>query len=82
MTPSRLPVLCFCGAPGTGKSTVAWQLLLDFEREAVRAGYVDIYQLGKVYPPPDGDLDRADLRATNLEVVVGNCARAGARCLS
>ncbi len=78
---SRLPVLWVCGAPGTGKSTVAWQVLLDLEREGVRAGYVDVDQLGMVYPPPDGDPDRELLKAANLEAVIPHHAAAGARVL-
>jgi len=78
---SRLPVLWVCGAPATGKSTVAWQVLLDLEREGVRAGCVDIDQLGMVYPPPDGDPDRDLLKAANLEAVIPHHAAAGARVL-
>lgn len=79
VTSSRLPVLWVCGAPGTGKSTVAWQMLLDLDREGVRVGYVDIDQLGMVYPRPEGDPDRADVKTANIEAVVGNYAAAGAR---
>ncbi len=76
-----LPVLWVCGAPGTGKSTVAWQVLLDLEQQGIRAGCVDIDQLGMVYPPPDGDGDRDLLKAANLEAVIPHHAAAGARVL-
>jgi hypothetical protein len=81
VTVSPLPVLWLCGAPGTGKSTVAWQVLLDLEGEGVRAGYVDIDQLGMVYPPPDGDPEREGLKVANLEAGIPEYAAAGARVL-
>lgn len=81
MASPRLPVLWFCGASGVGKSTVAWQVLLDLAREGVRAAYVDIDQLGMVYPPPDGDPDRNGLKTANLRAVIPSYAEAGARVL-
>jgi hypothetical protein len=55
VTNSRLPVLWLCGAPATGKSTVAWQVFSDFADQELCVGYLDIDQIGMLQPPQDGD---------------------------
>ncbi|WP_058235575.1 hypothetical protein [Devriesea agamarum] len=47
-----LPVLWLCGAPGAGKSTVAWELFIKHANEQV--AYVDIDQL-KIFAPGSGE---------------------------
>jgi len=49
---SVLPVLWVYGASGVGKTTVTWELFIQFVREGVAVGYVDIDQLGVCYGPP------------------------------
>jgi gluconate kinase len=78
---SDLPVLWLCGAPATGKSTVAWHLFGDLAGEGVRAGYVDIDQLGMVYPAPQHDPERHQVKADALAAVLPNYAQAGAQVL-
>lgn len=78
---TALPVLWLCGAPATGKSTVAWQLFRDFAARSITVGYVDIDQLGMICPAPTSDPDRHLVKADALAAVVPNYARAGARLL-
>ena len=47
-----LPVLWLCGAPGAGKSVVAWELFQERIHEQI--AYVDIDQL-KMLAPESGD---------------------------
>lgn len=49
--PAPLPVLWLCGAPGTGKSVIAWELFRDHAEPQV--AYVDIDQLKMLVPEPD-----------------------------
>ncbi len=76
-----LPVLWLCGAPATGKSTVAWQLFTDLGAEGQDVAYVDIDQLGMLYPVSETDPDRASIKATNLAAVIEGHRCAGARSL-
>jgi hypothetical protein len=85
-----LPVLWLYGAPGVGKTTVAWELFVQLARVGVPAGYVDIDQLGMCYAPPTpwhwapepaDDPGRHRLKARTLDAVVANFADAGARCV-
>ena len=72
MLSSRLPVLWICGAPATGKSTVAWRLFGDVADEGVRVAYVDIDQLGMLYPAPEGDADRHLVKVAGQSPCVGS----------
>lgn len=78
---AALPVIWLCGAPAAGKSTVAWHLLRVLADEQIRAGYVDIDQLGMVYPPSEADRDRHQAKATALTAVMPNYEGAGAQVL-
>ena len=78
---SDLPVLWLCGAPATGKSTVAWHLFRGLADEGMRVGYVDIDQLGMLYPAPEDDPDRHQVKADALAAVIPNYAQAGAQVL-
>ena len=60
MLSSRLPVLWICGAPATGKSTVAWRL------------FGDVDQLGMLYPAPEGDADRHLVKVAGHSPCVGS----------
>jgi broad-specificity NMP kinase len=83
-----LPVLWLYGAPGVGKTTVAWELFVQLAAEGVATGYVDIDQLGMCYAPPTpqhwapeptDDPGRHRLKARTLDAVVANFRGAGAR---
>jgi hypothetical protein len=76
-----LPVLWLCGAPATGKSTVAWQLFTDLGAEREHIAYVDIDQLGMLYPAPEEDPDRVRTKAKNLAAVIRGYRAAGSRAL-
>ncbi|WP_167475503.1 AAA family ATPase [Nocardia arthritidis] len=70
-------VLWVTGAPGVGKSTVAWGL---YERAAGRpVAYVDIDQLGLLLPAPPGDPRYHRLASGNLVPVLETFRRYGAR---
>lgn len=75
--PDPLPVLWLCGPPGTGKSTVAWELHAQWAGSA----HVDIDQLGMCFPEIPSDPGRTVLEARVLGRAVANFAAAGARCL-
>jgi len=78
---NRLPLLWICGAPGTGKSTVAWELFGRLQALGVRTGYVDIDQLGMCYPVIEDDPDRTLIKARNLGAWVETFHAAGAQRL-
>src|SRR5262245_18986915 len=74
-----LPVLWLTGTPGVGKTTVGFEVFAGLARDGVRAGFVDIDQLGMDYPEPPHDPGRYRLKAGNLNSVVANFRAAGAR---
>jgi uncharacterized SAM-binding protein YcdF (DUF218 family)/predicted kinase len=81
VTSSRLPVLWLCGAPGTGKSTVAWQVFGDLAGQGLGVGYLDIDQIGMLQPPPDGDPSCHRFKVDNLAGMVRNYRAAGTQVL-
>jgi len=81
MTSATLHVLWVCGAPAVGKSTAAWQLWQDLVEEDVPSAYVDIDQLGMLYPAPEGDEDRHQVKVAALEAVIANYCTFGANVL-
>lgn len=72
-----MDVLRLAGVPGVGKSTVAWSVARALAREGVRIGYVDIDQLGMMYPAPTDDPDRWRLKETALTRVAAEFAVSG-----
>jgi len=78
---ARLPVLWLCGAPATGKSTVAWQVLSDLADQGLCVGYLDIDQIGMLQPPPDGDPQCHQVKVDNLAGMMRNYRTAGAQVL-
>jgi predicted kinase len=81
VTSARLPVLWLCGAPATGKSTVAWQVLSDLADQGLCVGYLDIDQIGMLAPPPDADPRCHRFKVDNLAAMVRNYRSAGAQVL-
>jgi broad-specificity NMP kinase len=78
---ARLPVLWLCGAPGTGKSTVAWQVFDDLADEGLCVGYLDIDQIGMLQPPPDADQHCHRFKVDNLAGMMRNYHAAGGQVL-
>jgi broad-specificity NMP kinase len=81
VTNARLPVLWLCGAPATGKSTVAWQVFSDLDDQGLCVGYLDIDQIGMLQPPPDADPSCHRFKVDSLAAIVRNYRSAGAQVL-
>jgi broad-specificity NMP kinase len=81
VTNTQLPVLWLCGAPATGKSTVAWQVFGDLADQGLRVGYLDIDQIGMLQPPPDADPHCHRVKVDNLAGMIRNYRAAGAQVL-
>ncbi|MEO5709057.1 MAG: AAA family ATPase [Nocardioidaceae bacterium] len=78
---SGLPVLWLCGAPGVGKSVIAWALFEALGAEGRTAAYVDIDQLGMLLPATEADPDRHALKTEALVALLPGYADAGADVL-
>ena len=85
-----LPVLWIYGPGGVGKTTAAWEYYRRLVAAGVRAGYVDIDQLGMCYGPPTAenwapepasDPVRHRLKTLNLDAVAAHHRALGSRCL-
>lgn len=74
-----VPVLWICGAPGSGKSTVGWEVRARLAAGGADVAYVDVDQLGICFPEPDGDPGRTRLQARVLARLVDGFAAEGAR---
>jgi broad-specificity NMP kinase len=81
VTSARLPVLWLCGAPATGKSTVAWQVFSDLADQGLCVGYLDIDQIGMLQPPPETDPRCHRVKVDNLAGMARNYRIAGAQVL-
>jgi predicted kinase len=81
VTDARLPVLWLCGAPATGKSTVAWQVFNDLADQGLRVGYLDIDQIGMLAPQSDADPRCHRFKVDNLAAMVSNYRTAGAQVI-
>ena len=53
-----MDVIRLAGPPGAGKSTLAQRIAQESSSTLPAVGYVDIDQLGMLYPAPEGDDDR------------------------
>lgn len=82
MTGPRLPVIWICGASGAGKSATAWGLFVELAAAGERVAYIDIDQLGMLYPAADDDPGwHHALKGEALATVVPGYVRAGAQLL-
>jgi hypothetical protein len=70
-----LPLLLLCGAPGTGKSSVGWEVYWLLMRDGVPVAHVDLDGIG--YGPP-GHSGSFDLKFENVAAVWGSYSAAGA----
>ena len=73
------PVFWICGAVGAGKSVAAWALVEQLTDDGLRVAYVDIDQLGMLYPATDDDPQRHRLKAEALRELLPAYASAGAQ---
>jgi broad-specificity NMP kinase len=76
-----LHVFWLCGAPGAGKSVAAWGLFEELAAAGRPVAYVDIDQLGMLYPAAEDDPERHLLKCAALDALVPGYAAAGARVL-
>jgi hypothetical protein len=74
-------VLLLCGPAGVGKSMIGFQLYQQCLRAGLRAGYIDLDQIGFLTPHPDGDPRNHRLKARNLAGIWQTYHAAGARHL-
>ena len=66
MQKAEVPLLVLCGAPGTGKSSVGWEVYWLLTREGVPVAHVDLDGIG--YGPP-GHSGSFDLKFQNVAAV-------------
>lgn len=74
----RFPVVWVCGAAGAGKSVAAWGLFEELAAAGERVAYVDIDQLGMLYPEACG---HHAVKGAALATLVPGYVAAGARLL-
>jgi adenylylsulfate kinase-like enzyme len=74
-------VLLVCGATGTGKSAVGFEVYRRLLAAGMTAAYADLDQLGFCHPDPDGDPGRHRLKARNLASLWRTYHAVGARFL-
>jgi hypothetical protein len=72
---AEVPLLLLCGAPGTGKSSVAWEVYWLLMRDGVPVAHVDLDGIG--YGPP-GFSGSFDLKFENVAAVWRSYSEAGA----
>ncbi len=81
MSHPRLPVLWICGTAAAGKSVTAWALFQQKLNDDATCAYLDIDQVGMVYPESDTDPERLQLKADALNRLIPNYRAAGAQAL-
>jgi len=72
---AEVPLLLLCGAPGTGKSSVAWEVYWLLMRKGVPVAHVDLDGIG--YGPP-GHSGSFDLKFANVAALWRSYSDAGA----
>ena len=78
---TSIPVIWICGASGAGKSVAAWALVEQLCAEGLRVAYVDIDQLGMLYPAHHNDPERHLLKSDALAAILPGYASAGSQVL-
>lgn len=78
MQEAAVPLLLLCGAPGTGKSSVAWEVYWLLMRRGVPVAHIDLDGIG--YGPP-GQSGSFDLKFANLAALWPSYAEVGASAL-
>jgi broad-specificity NMP kinase len=79
MSGSEAGVVWIAGAPGAGKSTAAWALCRRLAEQGIRPAYVDIDQLGMLYPAPHDDPGRYRLKANAFDALLPGYLAHGAQ---
>jgi hypothetical protein len=72
---NEVPLLLLCGAPGSGKSSVAWEVYWSLMRGGIAVAHVDLDGIGYGPPGPSGSFD---LKFENVGAVWRNYSNAGA----
>jgi hypothetical protein len=75
MQKAKVPLLLLCGAPGTGKSSVGWEIYFSLVHERVPVAHVDLDGIG--YGPP-GHFGSFEMKFQNVAAVWRSYAEAGA----
>lgn len=75
----KAAVFWVCGAPGAGKSVAAEALYQALARDGMSVAYVDIDQLGMLYPADNDDPFRHVLKTEALLAVLPGYTAAGAQ---
>jgi chloramphenicol 3-O-phosphotransferase len=60
---AKVPLLLLCGAPGTGKSSIAWEIYWSLMRQGISVAHIDLDAIG--YGPP-GHCGSFDLKFANV----------------
>lgn len=82
MSDPQPQVIWICGAAGAGKSAAAWDLFEELAAAGNRVAYVDIDQLGMLYPAADDDPGwHHAVKGEALATLVPGYVTAGARLL-
>lgn len=76
-----MDVIRLAGPPGVGKSTLAQRITQERSSTLPSVGYVDIDQLGMLYPAPEGDDDRWALKERALVALAAVHRERGTRLL-
>ena len=76
-----MDVIRLAGPPGVGKSTLAQRITQERSSTLPSVGYVDIDQLGMLYPAPKGDDDRWALKERALVALAAVHRERGTRLL-
>jgi adenylylsulfate kinase-like enzyme len=77
----RLRIVWICGAAGAGKSVAAWSLFEELAAAGHRVAYVDIDQLGMLYPAAEDDPERHSMKSRALAALAPCYLAAGASVL-
>ncbi len=75
-----VPLLWLCGPMAVGKTTVGHRVFQDVAA-SVPAAYVDVDQLGLLFPLPPGDPGKDHIKVAALAAVWPEYLAAGARCV-
>src|SRR5215467_4818666 len=72
---NEVPLLLLCGAPGTGKSSVGWEIYWSLMRDGVPVAHTDLDGIG--FGPP-GHSGSFELKFENVAAVWRTYSEAGA----
>lgn len=74
-------VFWICGAPGAGKSVAGWELFRILANDGIRTAYIDIDQVGMLYPALADDPERHQSKVEALVALMPGYAASGAQVL-